>query len=52
METKLYLILDKTEDRTISIPYVPTDKMAADIFLKSFPASIVETFRSVNEKRL
>ena len=36
-----------TEDGTISIHYVPTDKMAADIFTKSLPVSEVETFRAV-----
>ena len=49
IETKflLHLIRDKTEDGTISIHYVPTDKMAADIFTKSLPASKVETFRAI-----
>ena len=32
---------------TISIRYVITDKMAADIFTKSLPVSKVETFRTV-----
>ena len=36
IETKFHFIRDKTEDGTISIHYVPTDKMAADIFTKSF----------------
>ena len=46
IETKLYFIRDKTEDGAISIHYVPTDKIAADIFKKSFPVSNVETFRT------
>ena len=37
----------KLEDGTISIHYVPTDKMTADIFTKSLPVSKVETFRTV-----
>ena len=47
IETKFHFIRDKTEDGTISIHYVPTDKMAADIFTKSVPVSKVETFRTV-----
>ena len=47
IETKFHFIRDKTEDGTISIHYVPTDKMAADIFTKSLPVSKVETFRAV-----
>ena len=47
IETKFLFIRDKTEDGTISIHYVPTDKMAADIFTKSLPVSKVETFRAV-----
>ena len=47
IETKFHFIRDKTEDGTISIQYVPTDKMAADIFTKSLPVSKVETFRAV-----
>ena len=47
IETKFHFIRDKTEDGTNSIHYVPTDKMAADIFTKSLPPSKVETFRTV-----
>ena len=47
IETKFHFIWDKTEDGTVSIHYVPTDKMAADIFTKSLPASKVEIFRAV-----
>ena len=47
IETKFHFIRDKTEDGTISIHYVPTDKMAADIFTKTLPVSKVETFRAV-----
>ena len=47
IETKFHFIRDKTENGTISILYVPTDKMAADIFTKSLPVSKVETFRAV-----
>ena len=47
IKTKFHFIRDKTEDETISIHYVPTDKMAADIFTKSLPVSKVETFRAV-----
>ena len=47
IETKFHFIRDKMEDGTISIHYVPTDKMAADIFTKSLPVSKVETFRAV-----
>ena len=35
IETKLHVIRDKLEDGSISIHYVPTDKMPADIFTKS-----------------
>ena len=47
IETKFHFIRDKTEDGTISIHYVPTDKMAADIFTKSLPVPKVEIFRAV-----
>ena len=47
IETKIHFIRDKTEDGTISIHYVPTYKMAADIFTKSLALSKVETFRTV-----
>ena len=47
IETKFHFIREKTEDGTISIHYVPTDKMAADIFTKSLPVSKVDTFRAV-----
>ena len=47
IETKFHFIRDKTDDGTISIHYVPTDKMAANIFTKSLPVSKVETFRAV-----
>ena len=47
IEKKCHFIRYKTEDGTISIHYVPTDKMAADIFTKSLPLSKVETFRIV-----
>ena len=47
IETKSHFFRDKTEDGTISIHYVPTDKMAADIFTKSLPVPKVETFRAV-----
>ena len=47
IETKFHFIRDKTEDGTISIPYVPTDNWAADIFTKSLPVLKVETFITV-----
>ena len=47
IETKFHFTREKTEDGTISIYYVPTDKMLADIFTKSLPVSQVETFRAV-----
>ena len=47
VETKFHFIRDKKEDVTISICYVPSDKMAADIFRKSLPVSKVETFKTV-----
>ena len=47
IETKFHFIRDKTEDGTIIIHYVPTDKMAADTFTKSLPVPKVETFRAV-----
>ena len=47
IETKCLFIWYKTEDGTISIHYVPTDKIAADIFAKSLPVLKVETFRTV-----
>ena len=45
--TEFHFLRDKTEDGTISIHYVPTDKMATDIFTKSSPVPKVETFRAV-----
>ena len=47
IKTKINFIRDKKEDGTISIHYVPTEKLAADIFTKSLPVSMVETFRTV-----
>ena len=47
IKTKYKFIKDKTEDGTISFHYVPTDKMAADIFTISLPVSKVEKFRIV-----
>ena len=47
IEAKFHFIRDETEDGNISIHYVPTDKMAADIFTKSLSVSKVETFRTV-----
>ena len=47
IETEFHYILGKTEDGTIPIHYVPSDKMAADIFTKSLPLSKAETFRTV-----
>ena len=47
IETKFHFIRDKTEDGTISIHYVPADKMAADSFTKFLPVSKVETSRTV-----
>ena len=47
IDTKFHFIRDKTEDGTISIHYVPTDKMAADIFTKYLLVSKMETFRTV-----
>ena len=49
IETKFHFIRDKTEDGTMTISnhYVPTVKMAADIYTKSLPVSKVETFRTV-----
>ena len=46
IETKFHFIQDKTEDGTISIHYVSTDKMAADVFTKSLPVSKMEIFRT------
>ena len=47
IEAKFHFIRDKTEDRTISIHYAHTDKMASGIFEKILPVSNVETFRTV-----
>ena len=47
IETKFHFIRDKTGDGTISIHYVPTDKMAEDILTKSLPVPKPETFRAV-----
>ena len=47
IETNFHFIRDKTEDGAISIHYVPPDKMAADIFMKSLPVLKVETFKTV-----
>ena len=47
IETKFHFIRDKMENGTISIHYVPTDKIAADIFTKSLPVPKVEIFRAV-----
>ena len=52
IETKFHFIRDKTEDGTISIHYVPTDKMAADIFKNSLPVPKVENFRAFDGNRL
>ena len=46
IEKKFNFIRDKTEEGTISIYYVPTDNMAADIFKKYLLVSKVETFRT------
>ena len=37
IETKFHFVRDKTEDGTISIHYVPTDKMAADLSRNPYP---------------
>ena len=47
IETKFQFNRDKREDGTVSIHYVLTDKMAADIFTIFLPVSKVETFRTV-----
>ena len=47
IETKSHFTWDKTEDGSISIHYVPTDKMVADVFTNSLPVPKVETFRAV-----
>ena len=47
VETKFNLLRDETEDGTISIHYVPTGRMAVDIFLKSIPVSKEQTFRTI-----
>ena len=47
IETKFHFIRNKTEDGIISIHYVPTEKMEANIFTKSLPLSKLETFRTV-----
>ena len=48
---KIHLIGDKREDGTISIHYVPTDKLAVDPFTKkSVSVSKMETF-SFDERR-
>ena len=47
IETKIHFIRNKTEDGTISIHYIPTDKMAAAIFTKSLPVLKAEAFRTV-----
>ena len=52
MKTEYCFIKDKTEDGTISIHYVPTDKMRADISKKFLSASKVATFRIVLKKAL
>ena len=44
IETKFHFLRDKTEDGTISIHYLPTNKMAAEIFTKFLPVYMVETF--------
>ena len=46
IEMKFHFIRDKTEDGTISIHYVPTEKLADHIFTKFSRASKVETFRT------
>ena len=47
IETKFHFNRDKTEGGTVSIHYVPTDKMASDIFTKFLSVSKLETFRTV-----
>ena len=47
IDTKIHFMRDKTKVGTISIHYVPKDKMAADIFTKSLPVPKVEIFRAV-----
>ena len=47
IETEFHFNRDKTEGATVSIHYVPTDKMASDIFKKFLYVSKVETFRTV-----
>ena len=47
IETKFHFILAKSEIGTISLFYVPTDKMAAKIFKKFLPVLKVETFRAI-----
>ena len=46
-KTTFHFIREKTEDGTILIDYVPTDKMAADITTISLPASKVGKIRRV-----
>ena len=47
IETKFQFIWDKMEGGPISFHYVPTEKMAANIFTKSLPVSKAETFRTL-----
>ena len=44
IEAKLNFVRHKIEDGIISIHYVPTDKMAVDIFTNPLSVSKVETF--------
>ena len=48
IEITIHFIRDKTTNGTISVHYVPTHKMAADIFWNSLPKSKIETFRTVS----
>ena len=44
---KISFLQDMTKNETISIHYVATDKIAADIFTESIPVLKVETFRTL-----
>ena len=47
IEIKFHFITDIREDGTVSLHYVPTEKMAAKIFPKSLPVTKVDPFRTV-----
>ena len=51
IEKKLLFVWDKTENGTISIHYVLTDEMAANIFMNFLPVTGLNIQNSFDENR-